>query len=113
MTSKKTLVSYAVIALLLMVPFTVRAMNVRGVFDNAALMADVWFQVTLLDAYLAFFCVWIFVCRLEKSATSKALWLLGILSLGSMAIAAYILKMALVSETQQKAADSEKLSVSH
>lgn len=81
-------------------------MNVRGVFENAALMTDVWFQVTLLDAYLAFFAVWIFVCRIEKSAIAKILWLLGILCLGSMAIAAYVLKLALVSEAQQKAADA-------
>lgn len=98
------LVTYAVVALLLMIPFTARAMNVRGVFDNSALMADVWFQVTLIDAYLAFFAVWIFVCRIERSATAKVLWLLAILCLGSMAIAAYILKLALVNSDHQKVA---------
>lgn len=95
--SRKLLVTYTIFALLLMIPLTVRAISVRGVFDNADLMADVWFQVTLVDAYLAFLAVWIFVCRIEKSVLTKVLWLVGFLSLGSLAIAAYVLKLALLS----------------
>lgn len=102
MMSRKLLTAYAVIALMLMIALTGRAMNVRGVFDNGPLMADVWFQVTLVDAYLAFVAVWIFVCRIEKSAVAKILWLIGFLCLGSMAIAAYILKLALTPAEHQE-----------
>lgn len=94
MFSRKLLVTYSLITLVAMLPLTARAMNVRGVLDNATLMADVWFQVTLVDAYLAFLAVWIFICRIEQSVLAKALWLIGILCLGSMAIAAYMMKLA-------------------
>lgn len=96
MLSRKLLVTYSLMALLSMIPLTMRAMSIRGVFDNAFLMQDAWFQVTLVDAYLAFLAAWIFICRIEKSVLARTLWLIGILCLGSMAIAAYMLKLAVV-----------------
>lgn len=95
MMSRNLLVTYSLVAAISMIALTVRAMNVRGVFDNANLMADVWFQVTLVDAYLAFLAVWIFICRIEKSVIAKLLWLVAILCLGSMAIAAYMGKLSI------------------
>lgn len=94
MKHKHLFVVVAATSLVLMIPLTLRAISVRGVFDNAHLMKDVWFQVTLVDAYLAFLSVWVFVCLIEKSLMIRILWLVLFLCFGSMAIAAYLLLLS-------------------
>ena len=42
------------VALVLFSLLIVRATQERSVFDNGHLIKDVWFQVTLVDAYLGF-----------------------------------------------------------
>lgn len=70
--------------------FTVRASLERGVFDNAELMRDVWFQVTLVDAYLGFVIFYVWVAFKEKSLIGRIVWFVLIMCFGNMATAVYV-----------------------
>lgn len=75
---------------LTMLAFTVRALNVLGVFDQpTAMVADVWFQASLVDAYLCFFMLWVWIAYCVRNWLSAAIWFVLVMSLGSMAIALY------------------------
>lgn len=50
-----------------------------------------WFVATLLDAYFAFLWFWLWVAYKEVSWVARGVWLLLILCLGNMAMAAYVL----------------------
>lgn len=76
---------------LLLLGFTVRATAVRSVFDNATLMSDVWFQVTLLDAYLGFLTIYVWVAWSEQTLLRRLIWFLLIMCFGNMAISAYVI----------------------
>ena len=56
-----------------------------------ALVTHPWFLATLVDTYLAFFTVWLWVAYKESSNWARALWLLLIFGLGNIAIAGYML----------------------
>jgi hypothetical protein len=88
---RKTLSCLLAASFLLLLAFSVRALLVRSVFENASLMRDVWFQVTLLDAYLGFVTVYVWVAWKEQTTTGRMLWFLLIMAFGNMAVSAYIL----------------------
>ena len=71
--------------------FTIRASLVRNVFDNAALMSDVWLQATLVDAYLGFLTFYVWVAWKERTFPRRIGWFVLIMTLGNMAMAAYVL----------------------
>jgi len=71
--------------------FTFRAASVRNILDNGALLSDVWFQVTLLDAYIGFTVFYVWVACKERSLLRKAVWFLLIMSFGNLATTAYIM----------------------
>lgn len=50
-----------------------------------------WFIATLADTYWAFLTFYAWLAYKETSWTSRAIWLLAILVLGTMAVAAYML----------------------
>lgn len=50
-----------------------------------------WFVATLVDAYFGFLWFWAWVAYKERSWSSRLVWLVLILTLGNMAMAAYIL----------------------
>ena len=50
-----------------------------------------WFIATLVDTYLAFTTIWLWVAYKERSNLVRALWLLLIFGLGNIAIAGYLL----------------------
>jgi hypothetical protein len=50
-----------------------------------------WFVATLFDAYFGFLWFWLWVAYKERSWTPRLIWLLLILGLGNMAMAAYML----------------------
>jgi hypothetical protein len=50
-----------------------------------------WFWATLADAYFGFLWFWLWVAYKETAWWLRGLWLLLILSLGNMAMAAYVL----------------------
>ncbi len=77
--------------LLLLLAFTVRASSVRGVFDNGPLMGDVWFQVTLLDAYLGFITIYVWIAWKERTLLRRLLWFVFVMTFGNMAVSLYVL----------------------
>lgn len=50
-----------------------------------------WFIATLFDTYFAFLAFWLWVAYKERSILSRVLWLIGILLLGNIAMAVYML----------------------
>ena len=71
--------------------FTVLATQERRVLDNAHLMSDVWFRVTLVDAYIGFAIFYLWVAWKERSLPGRILWFVLIFVLGNMATTLYVL----------------------
>lgn len=81
------------VILLVMIVVTVRATLERGVLEaGRALWPDRWFQATLADAYCGFLTFFAWVAYKERSMTARSLWLVAILALGNLAMAAYVLR---------------------
>ncbi len=75
----------------MMLAQTVRATLARSLFDNGHLMGDVWFQATLLDAYLGFLTFYLWVAWKERTIPKRIGWFVLIMTLGNMAMAGYVL----------------------
>lgn len=64
----------------------------RDVFQaGAEIWADPWGRATLFDTYFAFLTVWLLIAWRERGWAARLLWLVLILGLGNLAIAAYFL----------------------
>ena len=50
-----------------------------------------WFVATLADAYFGFLWFWAWIAYKEGSNLARAAWLVGVLGLGNIAMAAYML----------------------
>jgi len=80
----------AILALMLYV--TAAAAMERSVFAaGAELWRDAWFRATLADAGCGFLTFYAWVCYRERSALSRAGWLVAILGLGNIAMSLYVL----------------------
>ena len=76
-----------------MVWVTAAASLDRSVVDAAVeLWADPWGRATLFDTYFAFLTVYLWIFWRERRALPRIGWLVGILLLGNLAIAAYFLR---------------------
>ena len=53
--------------------------------------ANPWFIATLFDAYFGFLTFWLWVAWKERSWPARLGWLVGILLLGNIAMAVYML----------------------
>lgn len=56
------------------------------------LWPDAWFRATLVDAYAGFLTIYVWIAYRERSALRRVVWLLLVLGLGNIAIAAYVLR---------------------
>ena len=75
-----------------MVGLTVVASTERGLFEaGAALWPDAWFRATLADAYFGFLIAYCWICYRESSRGGRALWFLLVMTLGTIAVSAYLL----------------------
>ncbi len=88
--SRHNLVTLMVGFCVCVLAFTVRASLERSLFNNASLMQDVWFQVTLLDAYLGFFIFYVWVAWKEQTVLSRVVWFVLIMAFGNMATSLYV-----------------------
>jgi hypothetical protein len=61
----------------------------------STLTNEPWFIATCIDAYLALFIIYGWVCCIEKSLSAKAFWFLMILGLGNIGVGAYFIKRVL------------------
>lgn len=64
---------------------------IRDLVANPAAGNNPWLVATLFDAYFGFLWFWLWVAYKETSAVARGVWLLLILLLGNMAMAAYML----------------------
>lgn len=55
------------------------------------LLKDPWVIATLFDAYYGFITFYLWVCYKENSMLARLLWLIGIMLLGNIAMAIYVL----------------------
>lgn len=62
-----------------------------GEFARSPTFRDPWVLATLADAYWAFLTFFVWVAWKECSWTARALWFVGIVLLGNMAMSAYML----------------------
>lgn len=62
-----------------------------GDFARSATIRDPWVIATLFDAYWAFLAFYVWVAWKERSPAARVLWFPGIILLGNIAIAAYML----------------------
>ena len=60
----------------------------------ARVAADRWGLATLFDAYFGFLWFWLWVCWKERGWGRRLLWLVLLLALGNLAIAAFVVMQA-------------------
>lgn len=60
--------------------------------DGEALLGLTWGVVTLVDLYVAFTFVWLWIAWREADAVRAGIWLVLVAGLGSLAIAGYVVR---------------------
>jgi hypothetical protein len=89
---KVLLKAWFALVLLAMVAVTTWAQSREGLLTALARIPDdPWFVATMFDAYFGFFAFFFWVCYRERSNAARAIWLILILLLGNIAMAAYAL----------------------
>lgn len=64
----------------------------QGIVEaGVELWADAWFRATLADAYFGFLTVFVWVAYKEQTVAARLVWLGLLMSLGTIAVAAYVL----------------------
>ncbi len=89
----KTLLYFAfTLILVAMLWVTITASLDRSVWVAAVeIWDDPWGKATLFDAYFAFLVVYLWIAYREPSWVARLVWLLLVLTLGSLAISVYFL----------------------
>lgn len=71
---------------------TVRASLAQALFDiPPEVYGNPWFQVTLFDAYFAFFTFYVWIAWREQSLGARVLWFVTVMLWGNFAMATYML----------------------
>ena len=83
-----------------MIGLTVVAVGDRNIVDAfIELWPDPWFRATLADAYFGFFTIWLWIAYRESGFVSRTSWLVLIMMLGNIAVAAYLFRLFWLSES--------------
>lgn len=95
---KSVVTLYAVTALASLIGVSIWATGqvsivpaIEELIAHPAANYNAWFVATLFDAFYAFGWFWLWIAYKERSTASRLVWLLLVLSLGNMAMAAYAL----------------------
>lgn len=89
---KRTLVILFGLIFLAMVGVTTWAGANQNFFEGGGrLLAEPWGVATLFDAYFGFLTFFVWVCLRERSFAARAIWFVLIMTLGNLAMAAYVL----------------------
>jgi hypothetical protein len=89
---KRGLTLWFLLVLVAMLALTTWASLQENVLDAfLRLGRDPWGLATLFDAYFAFLAFWLWVTWRERTWSARGAWLLAILALGNLAMAAYVL----------------------
>ena len=83
---------FAIVVLVSMLAVTGWASSVQALWKiPAEVGGNPWFIATLFDAYFGFLTFWLWVVYKERTWPARIGWLVGILLLGNIAMALYIL----------------------
>lgn len=83
---------YALVVFAAMVAVTAWAsLDANVLVGFQRLLADRWGVATLFDAYFGFLWFWLWIAYKEAKPGRSLLWLLLLLALGNLAMAAYVL----------------------
>ncbi len=89
---RRLLFAIFVVMFATMFAVTVWATWDRGMLEaGGELLQFPWFIATLADAYFAFLAFYLWLAWRERRWSARLLWLVLVMSLGSMAIASYML----------------------
>ncbi len=78
--------------LVAMVTLTTTASLEQGIVEAAVqLWPDAWFRATLADAYFGFLTVFVWIAYKERTLTARLVWFALLMSLGTIAVAIYVL----------------------
>jgi len=77
--------------LVAMIAVTVRASLDRSILDAGEVVRDPWGLATLFDAYFGFLTFYVWVAYRESSGIARCGWFVLIMTLGNIAMAAYVL----------------------
>src|ERR1043165_6397357 len=64
---------------------------IHELLGHASKDANPWFVATLFDAYFGFLWFWLWVAYKERGFFSRVIWLVLILTLGNIAMAAFVM----------------------
>ena len=95
MAARKSLITLFVFILAVMLAVTSWATMVQPVWQWGGLTTPpdhAWTIATLADAYCGFLTFFAWVCFKERRSLKRLAWFVGIMLLGNMAMAAYVLK---------------------
>lgn len=70
---------------------TLLAVRDRAIGEAGNLFQDPWFNVTLLDAYLGFCTVYLWIAYKTPSLVGRVLWFVLVMTLGNFAISTFCL----------------------
>lgn len=88
----RALKAWFLLVLLAMLAVTTWAGSQENIFvAGGRLVRDPWGLATLFDAYFAFLAFWLWLAWRERTWLPRILWLVAILGLGNLAMAAYVL----------------------
>ncbi len=83
---------FAIVVLISMLAVTGWASSVQALWKlPAEVGGNPWFIATLFDAYFGFLTFWLWVVYKERTWAARLSWLVGILLLGNIAMAIYLL----------------------
>ena len=92
MTSRPALVAWFCLVLAAMLGVTGWASSEVALWKTPrAVATHPWFIATLFDAYFGFIAFWLWLAWREARVLPRAAWLVAILLLGNIAMAAYVL----------------------
>jgi predicted permease len=75
-----------------MLAVTTYASLQRNILDaGSAVVADRWFQATLVDAYFGFLTFYVWVAYKESKWFARVIWFVLIMLLGNIAMSVYVL----------------------
>jgi hypothetical protein len=95
MSARKSLITLFIVILALMLTVTGWATLVQPVWEWGGLTTPpdhAWTIATLADAYCGFMTFFAWVCFKEKRMARRVAWFVGIMLLGNIAMATYVLK---------------------
>ncbi len=85
----KIIFSFILVSMLCVTTWASLELNLFTHLPN--LIKDPWVIATLFDAYYGFITFFLWVCYKENSFLSKLIWFIGIMLLGNIAMAIYML----------------------